>query len=223
MLTPTGTKTYWDKKASSWDAIYLEESPASRRINMVLRRAIFDRFSAALRALPDLTGRSVLDVGCGSGRLSVEAARRGAGRVLGLDFAPNMLEIAQGLAKREGVGERCEFRQGDFMALDLGGEKFDMVVANGFFDYMGDPQAVLSRMVQLSRGVVVASFPGKQPVRSFLRKLRYQLQGCAVYFYSEQDVRRLAEKAGLRDYDLHHLTHSGTGYILVGRVNGAGA
>src|ERR1044071_4831979 len=128
----TGTKQYWDSHVNVWDSIYLDESPLARKLNRVLRKAIYERFRVAIEAPGTLEGKHVLDVGCGSGRYSIEAARRGAARVVGLDFAPSMLEIARKQAQEAGVGDRCEFVQGDFGEFKAG-EKFDVVVANGFF------------------------------------------------------------------------------------------
>lgn len=218
----TGTRQYWNKRANAWDAIYLDESPLARAINLKLRKGIYERFRVAVEAPGgDFTGKSVLDVGCGSGRLSVEVAKRGAPRVVGVDFAPHMLEISREAARREGVEDRCEFRQGDFSALDFGGEKFDVVVANGVFDYVADPESVLRKMVERSQGYVIASFPGRAFLRNLVRTVRYRLQGCPVFFYTEPDLRRIAAAAGLKDYDLQFFAHSGTGFMLVGRV-GAG-
>lgn len=210
-------KSYWDGHATGWDAIYLDESPLARRLNMVLRKAIYERQRVALEAPGGFEGKTVLDVGCGSGRYTLEALKRGARAAVGLDFAPSMLEIARKHAADAGVADRAEFRQGDFMEFKSD-EKFDVVVANGFFDYMENPEAVLRKMVELSRGHVVASFPGKSPVRNFLRRTRYRLQGCPVYFYTEEDIRRIAKAAGLTDYEIQFMPHSGTGYMLVGRT-----
>jgi 2-polyprenyl-3-methyl-5-hydroxy-6-metoxy-1,4-benzoquinol methylase len=217
----TGTKQYWDSHANAWDSIYLDESPLARKLNRVLRKAIYERFRVAIEAPGTLEGKHVLDVGCGSGRYSIEAARRGAARVVGLDFAPTMLEIARKQAQEAGVGDRCEFIQGDFREFKAG-EKFDVVVANGFFDYVAEPGVALRQMVELSRGIVVASFPGKSFIRNSLRRIRYGLQGCPVFFYSDEDIRRIAREAGLTDFDLQYMSHSGTAYMLVGRVGARG-
>jgi ubiquinone/menaquinone biosynthesis C-methylase UbiE len=217
-MSTSGTKKYWTSHASSWDSIYLDESPFARRVNMILRKAIYERMRVALEAPGELAGKSVLDVGCGSGRYAIECAKRGAERAVGIDFAPTMLEIARQHAAEAGVEEKCEFVQGDFSEFETD-EKFDVVVANGFFDYMGDPASVLTKLVSVSRDLVIASFPGKSPIRNWLRKTRYGLQGCAVYFYSEEDLHALAAAAGFKDYRLEFMPHSGTGYMLIGRVN----
>ena len=57
----------------------------------------FDRFASALPA--DLTGKTVLDIGCNAGFYAIEMARRGASRVVGIDSDPRYLAQAQ-LARR---------------------------------------------------------------------------------------------------------------------------
>jgi len=49
---------------------------------------------AVLQAVGDVSGKTVLDLGCGSGFLSVLMAKRGAARVIGIDVSEDQLEIA---------------------------------------------------------------------------------------------------------------------------------
>lgn len=73
----------------------------------------------------DLTGRRVLDAGCGTGALAVEAARRGA-KVTAVDIAPGLIALARQRAAAAGVAQ-VEFRVGDMADPALG--RFDHVVA----------------------------------------------------------------------------------------------
>lgn len=84
----------------------------------------FRRFAHALPA--DLTGKSVLDIGCNAGFYSVEMKRRGAARVLGLDSDERYL--AQGRFVAERLGHDIEFR--NLSVYDVGrlGERFDVVI-----------------------------------------------------------------------------------------------
>jgi SAM-dependent methyltransferase len=67
--------------------------------------------------------RTVLDAGCGTGRVAVELARRGLD-VVGVDLDPSMLEVAR--TKSDAV----EWIEADLADLDLG-RTFDVVVAPG--------------------------------------------------------------------------------------------
>jgi ribosomal protein L11 methyltransferase len=79
---------------------------------------------AALQEL-DLAGRSLLDVGCGSGVLAIAAARLGAGPVVGVDTDP--LAVSATRANAEANGVAVDVRLGS--AADVDGV-FDVVVAN---------------------------------------------------------------------------------------------
>lgn len=211
------TQEYFDAHARTFDSIYLDESRFARWFNHAFRQAIYDRFQIALQASGDVSGKQVLDIGCGSGRYAVEYARRGASRIVGVDLSSDMLDLARGLAAREGVSDRCEFVQGDFLALDFS-RRFDVVLAMGVFDYIEEPQAFLKKMVDLSSHLVIASFPGKSSVRMYFRRLRYRLQNCPVFFYSKSELDQVVHGVDLREYQLILMPHSGTGFVLVGQV-----
>ena len=134
-----------------------------------------------------------MDVGCGSGRNSALFVRKGARRVVGIDFSAPMLELARKYTREKGVAGRCEFIQADFMEC-LFDESFDIVVALGVFDYSAEPLKMLARMCELSKYKVVASFPGVSAVRAPLRKLRYTLRGCPVYFYTATTLQQLSRR-----------------------------
>src|SRR5581483_3885049 len=82
-----------------------------------------ERWRAVAGVLLDEVGeaRRVLDVGCGTGNLASEAARRGS-RVWGVDPTPEMLEVARakvprGVGLREGRAEQLPFKDGWFDAV----------------------------------------------------------------------------------------------------------
>jgi SAM-dependent methyltransferase len=76
--------------------------------------------------------RSVLELGCGSGRVSQALAHRGL-TVTGVDLAPAMLDKARQRRRQapEAVARRLRYRLGDMAALDLP-ERFDLVLAPYF-------------------------------------------------------------------------------------------
>src|SRR5437762_1559752 len=120
----------WD--AANFAAIYkADSSVASRWVNRVFRRAVFVRYDVTMTESADVRGKSVLDIGCGSGVYSVELARRGASRVLGLDFSGPMLDIARASARETGVDRTTEFIRAEFLEHDFGAETFDVTIAMG--------------------------------------------------------------------------------------------
>jgi 2-polyprenyl-3-methyl-5-hydroxy-6-metoxy-1,4-benzoquinol methylase len=205
----------WD--AAGFAGIYGSDSLARRWFNRVFRKAVFARYEVAMRESGDVAGKAVLDIGCGSGVYATELARRGARRVLGLDFSEPMLELARRGAREAGVGAAVELVRGEFLAHDFGGETFDVSIAMGVFDYLEQAQPFLTKMARLTRGVVLASFPKFSLVRGTARRLRYRLTDRGdVFYYSAEQVAALAAAAGLPRHRLVRIDSSGGGWILVG-------
>ena len=100
----------------------------------------------------DLTGQSVLDIGCNGGFYSFEMKRRGASRVLGIDHDPRYL--AQALFAREQLGmSDVELRQLEVYDVDqLQGERFDLVLFLGVFYHLRHPLYALEKVAKLVRG-----------------------------------------------------------------------
>jgi 2-polyprenyl-3-methyl-5-hydroxy-6-metoxy-1,4-benzoquinol methylase len=83
---------FWDEKASLYEGSAVSMF-ANRNLNTLYER---DQFRFIDRALGPIAGRHLLDVGCGTGRLSRHLAARGA-TVTAFDFAPGPVEIARRL------------------------------------------------------------------------------------------------------------------------------
>jgi tRNA (mo5U34)-methyltransferase len=93
-------------------------------------------------AIPqDLTGKSVLDIGCNGGFYSIEMKKRGAARVLGVDFDETYL--AQARFAAEVTGHDIEFRR--LSVYDLGqlAETFDVVIFMGVLYHLRHPLLAL--------------------------------------------------------------------------------
>lgn len=102
-------------------------------------RCKWERFAHAIPE--DLSGRSVLDIGCNAGFYSIEMKRRGAGRVLGLDFDARYL--AQARLAAEVLEMEIEFRQLSVYEVGALQEKFDVVLFMGVFYHLRHPLLAL--------------------------------------------------------------------------------
>jgi tRNA (mo5U34)-methyltransferase len=93
-------------------------------------------------AIPsDLTGKSVLDIGCNAGFYSMEMKRRGAARVLGLDSEREYLRQARFAADVNGLD--IDFRQMSVYDVGALGERFDLVLFLGVLYHLRHPLLAL--------------------------------------------------------------------------------
>ena len=97
------------------------------------------RFAHAIPA--DLRGRTVLDIGCNGGFFSIEMKRRGAERVVGVDFDQDYLDQARFAA--EVCGLDIEFRRLSVYDVAALGERFDVVLFMGVFYHLRHPLLAL--------------------------------------------------------------------------------
>lgn len=96
-------------------------------------------FSHALPA--DLTGKSVLDIGCNAGFYSLEMKRRGAARVVGIDSDETYLAQARFAAEVNGAD--IEFRKVDVYDVAKLDERFDLVLFMGVLYHLRHPLLAL--------------------------------------------------------------------------------
>lgn len=189
MLNDSG-KGYWDKVAEEFDTFYREEKGVLRKaIDNVFRKGMTERFNLTLEECENVNGKKILDIGCGSGRLSVELAKRGA-HVVGIDFSQKMLNIASLAAKEQGLEDKCTFIQDNFVN-HVFNEHFRISIALGFFDYTKEPATSLEKMRSLTTEKCIMSFPSKFAFQVPIRMIWLLSRNCPVYFYTKKELKRL--------------------------------
>lgn len=99
----------------------------------------WERFRHAVPA--DLTGQTVLDIGCNAGFYSIEMKKRGADRVVGVDFDDRYLDQARFAA--EVTGQDIEFRKMSVYDVAELGERFDVVLFMGLLYHLRHPLLAL--------------------------------------------------------------------------------
>lgn len=151
---------YFDRTAAETWAKLTSTAPVSGVRATV--RAGRDRMRATLLSwMPqDLRGMRVLDAGCGTGALSVEAARRGA-HVVAIDLSPTLVNLARERAPADLGAGSIEFLSGDMFDPALG--EFDYVVGmDSLIHYHPkDVVRVLSGFAARTRRAVIFTFPPK--------------------------------------------------------------
>jgi demethylmenaquinone methyltransferase/2-methoxy-6-polyprenyl-1,4-benzoquinol methylase len=190
----------------------------------------------AARATNLKAGGSALDVACGSGKLTAELARIAGpkGRVVGLDFSPQMLEVAQ----RDHPG--IEFLEGDALKLPFDDAEFDASTVAFGLRNLSDPIAGLREMLRVvkpgGRSVVLEFVRPPQNLvggayRIYLRTLLPAIGGAlsgqpAAYRYlsdtvdsyrTPDELRAMAMAAGWS-----HVAYKGLAMDTVGILSGGG-
>jgi ubiquinone/menaquinone biosynthesis C-methylase UbiE len=98
------------------------------------------------------TGGTLLDAGCGSGRLAIEiAGRRRDLRVHGVDLERGMVDVATRRAEQEGLTDRVEFTVADLADLPLPDDSVDLVVSTASMHHWTDVGAVVASLGRVLR------------------------------------------------------------------------
>ena len=210
-------RDHFHDDAERFDAIYDDKKGVfARFIDNYWRGVVQKRLKLNVEKLAPFAGKKILDVGCGSGRFCLAFARGGAAKVIGVDFAPAMIEIADQLAAEQGLSEICEYRVGRFPDVIAESDgPFDACTGNGFFDYIEDPASVITSMRKLTKGRMVMSFPKKFEWRIPLRRVRFWLKGTPLFLYTEAQVRDIMAKAGVTTFEIIYLDRD---YMVVADV-----
>jgi tRNA (mo5U34)-methyltransferase len=133
-----------------------------------------DTWQTIKRCLPDdLTGKTVLDAGCNAGFYSIEAKRRGAARVLGVDG--QRLPIRQAVFVRRLLGldiEYCRLNVYELTRRRIG--QFDITLALGLLYHLKHPMLALENLYQVTRDLLIietAIMPKKRTPPPFQHRL----------------------------------------------------
>lgn len=149
----------WTHGAASYD-----EDPA----HGLMTPLVEDAWLSALSTLCGSAPKDVLDVGAGTGYLSVLLAKLGH-RVTSLDLTPAMIEHGKARAQQAGVD--VTFKVGDAMALPFEHNEFDMVVSRHLLWTLPEPERAFREWTRVTRpGGQVAWFDQLQPQRGKLAR-----------------------------------------------------
>jgi SAM-dependent methyltransferase len=131
-----------------------------------------DRFSAcvanarmtqAILESADFAGRRVIDVGCGDGTYTRDLIDAGAASVLGVDAAPQAIE----LARTKNI-PRTTFAVSDLTDLT---EVFDIALVRGVIHHLDDVQPVIDVLCRIARTIVIVEPNGYNPGLKILEKV----------------------------------------------------
>jgi magnesium-protoporphyrin O-methyltransferase len=160
-------ETYFDRTAlDAWTQL-TSDAPVSK-IRATVRAGRDSMRDTLLSWLPEqMTGASLFDAGCGTGALSVAAARRGA-RVTGVDVSASLVQLGGERAPKDLGQGSLDFRVGDM--LDAGFGKFDYVVAmDSLIHYPSNEiLRVLGAFASRTSSAILFTFAPRTPALSLM-------------------------------------------------------
>ena len=207
---------YFTRSAAAFDSLYSEEhmGPIERFLNKKFRSDIYERFVLSLNHVRHYKLESALDVGCGSGRYACALAQLGVRRVVGVDVSQKMIGLATKRASElPQAGGTFQFVCCAFEEFHTT-ETFDVVLAMGLFDYVKDPVSFLLRMQALANHSVIASFPSISFFRTPIRRVRYLIKRCPLYFYRPDQIASFAPQAGFWRHVVSKIRGAGMDYFV---------
>jgi predicted RNA methylase len=138
-----------------------------------------------------LRDRSVLELGSGTGQMTVAMLRLGASTVTGVDLSPRSVEVARARVAREGLAERASFLTGDAAATDL--PHRDMVVLDKVFCCYPDAERLLGASMRVAGTVYAFVLPASEGFRGVMSR-------AAVWFENAwRALRRVRFRAFVHD------------------------
>jgi magnesium protoporphyrin O-methyltransferase len=196
-------EAYFDGTATkTWERL-TSDAPVSG-IRQTVREGRDRMRTIMLSRVPeDLTGRRVLDAGCGTGAMTEELARRGA-EVVAIDISPQLVDIAQRRIP-EALHGQITFTSGDMLSPDLG--SFDHVMAMDSMIYYTDDdlgQALSGLAARVSSSIVFTVAPRTPFLMAFFTVGKLFPRSDRSPTMIPHSPKRIAEKTAL---------HGGTGSV----------
>jgi len=161
------------------------------------------RLLDALRDAPTVRP-TVLEIGCGTGGVSVALAEMGASHVRGIDLSPASVDVARRRAAAAGVERRTSFEVGDGSAV--GTTTHDWVVADRVLCCDAHLDRMLNALIGAARQRIALSVPESRGWRGLLNRPMWAAEnawdllhgGCRGYVHDLRRIERRLAGAGYR-------------------------
>ena len=157
--------------------------------------------SVVKRVRCDIADPVVLDIACGTGRITELLLDEGLG-VIGGDISTAMLRVAQSRLTR--FGSRVSFRELDLDRLSLENDSVDLVTCIRLLHHVDSPARaqILGELARVTRRFVIVNVSYSSPVYALRRRLKRALgQGVSEASSTWVEIQREASSAGLRIED----------------------
>lgn len=179
------------------DAYFADLSARYRTRNRFARRRIANVFSLTA----DVKNLRVIDIGCGMGTFTFEAAARGARYALGLDLAVSGIAAAARIARAQQT-QGCSFLLADAAALPVAASTADVAIAADFTEHLDDQtlRRVLSEAARVLKpaGKLIIYTPAASHIFERLRErgILLEQEPSHIGIRSAQELTEFARHAG---------------------------
>ena len=144
-------------------------------------------------------GGKLLDVGCGSGRYSLDLAKKGM-VVTCVDLSQEMLNIAKTNSHKAGFFNNT-YIAGSYIDVEIC-KKHDASILMGLFDYISNPEELFSKLMKDTSKYILASFPKPCGILGWQRKIRYNMRNCQLFYYTKESLQEFMRVSDIINYEI---------------------
>jgi 2-polyprenyl-3-methyl-5-hydroxy-6-metoxy-1,4-benzoquinol methylase len=202
MKDEQGVKDFFSSYAEDFDSIYGDGKPRNffnSITDKLFRQSMYERYKRTIDFLTNNDVKTVLDVGCGSGRYSLDMAKNGM-IVTGVDLAQEMLDIAESNSQKAGI-DKNTYIVGSYFDIKID-KKHDAAILMGLFDYISNPEELFSKLKGDTSKYILASFPKPGGILGWQRKIRYNMRDCQLFYYSKASLQELMRVSNISNYEI---------------------
>ena len=215
MSDEQGVKTFFSAYAEDFDSIYGDGKKRNffnKVADKLFRKSMYERYKRTINFILQNKAGSVLDVGCGSGRYSIDLAENGVS-VTGVDLSKNMLDIAKKNSQKFDFNNK--YLLGSYLDVDIE-NKHEIAILMGFFDYISNPLEIFIKLKKDTSNYILASFPKSGGMLGLQRKIRYRMRNCQLFYYDKKYLDNLMKDSAISEYEIQDNDRE---YFLVAKIS----
>lgn len=204
---------YWKEHLLSWEtsAYYKDISHKANlwdRLSTIFRgNAMYVRMKAALELLrPHIAGKTVLDIGCASGRFAFQLLEAGTAKVYGVDISPDAIKLANGHRQHAGLEKQLDFAVADVVRQNTPLPISDLTTALGVIEYF-DPKTLSVFLGNLRSKYIFLDFPHAIRRKQFptwqLRQVYIRVNHLpGIFLYQPEEFIEIAASFGFHEISI---------------------
>jgi len=135
-------REFWNEKLVGWEEDrYSQDATGSNFLERLARQFSglpIRMATAGELLLPRIAGKTIVELGCGTGSLAESLIEAGAKSYLGFDIADSAVKAAQARVDTAGLSDKIQFKQGS--VADIGNVDADIVFSMGLLDWLREDE-----------------------------------------------------------------------------------